>query len=118
MNKMKRTIVAAAAAATLAFTGIAWAADAQADPGCETVLWGFFGSQRRTLCDGPILGNGGWERARVVWVPAHQVPFRCTYSRYSSSCSGGYFVDESIVSAEKYIVLPENVLPDEPGHLA
>jgi hypothetical protein len=85
--------------------------------GCETVPWGFLGSQRRTLCDGPIAPDGGWMRARVVAVPAHQVPFTCSYGRYSSSCSGGYFVDTRIVSEELYPVRPETVLPDEPGHI-
>jgi hypothetical protein len=54
---------------------------------------------------------------RVFWFPAHQVPFTCTYGSYSSSCSGGYFVDDSVVSDESYVVTPDTVLSDEPGHL-
>lgn len=92
--------------------------EASADPGCETVPWGFLWSQRRTICDGPILPDGSWNRARIVWVPAHRVPFRCTYGTYSSTCSGGYFVPTTNVSEEVYPVRPETVLGDEPGHLA
>jgi hypothetical protein len=103
----------AAAASTVLLAPVAGAAPA----GCESVPWGFLGSQTRTLCDGPMLGDGSWMRARVVWVPAHQVPFTCSYGRYSSSCSGGYFVDDRIVSQERYPVRPETVLPDEPGYL-
>ena len=106
------TLAAVTAAATVIF-----APSASAKPGCESLPWGFLGSQVRTLCDGPMLADGSWFRARVIWVPAHQVPFTCNYSRYSSSCTGGYFVDESVVSAEKYPVRPETVLPDEPGYL-
>jgi hypothetical protein len=106
------TVAAVAAASAMVF-----APPASAKPGCESVPWGFLGGQTRTLCDGPMLADGSWMRARVVWVPAHQVPFTCTYGSYSSSCSGGYFVDESVVSVEKYPVRPETVLPDEPGYL-
>lgn len=113
---MMRCLTLTAAAVTVAATMMC-APSASAAPGCESVPWGFLGSQLRTLCDGPMLADGSWMRARVVWVPAHQVPFRCTYSRYSSSCSGGYFVDDSVISAEEYPVRPETVLPDEPGYL-
>lgn len=92
-------------------------ATANASPGCDQVLWGFLGSQRRTICDGPLRPDGSWQRARVVWTPAHQVPFSCYYSRYSSTCSGGYFVPETKNSEEVYVVFPDNVLQDEPGYL-
>ncbi|WP_449560740.1 CDGP domain-containing protein [Mycolicibacterium mageritense] len=83
---MIKTLTAAVVigAATMVFAPSAGAA-----PGCESVPWGFLGSQVRTLCDGPMMADGSWMRARVIWVPAHQVPFTCSYSRYSSSCSGG-----------------------------
>lgn len=106
-------VAAVTGCATMVFAPLASAAP----PGCDSVPWGFLGSQVRTLCDGPMLADGSWMRARVIWVPAHQVPFTCTYGTFSSSCSGGYFVDESVVSAEKYPVRPETVLPDEPGYL-
>lgn len=101
---------------------IAFPVAAHADPpNCQTVLWGFLFSQRRTICDGPILGDGSWKRARIIWTPAHQVPFTCnTYGgRYSSStsCSGGYFQPEVENDVQAYFVRPDNVLPDEPGHL-
>ena len=112
IRSLTLTVAAVTAAATLVF-----APSARATPGCESVPWGFLGSQVRTLCDGPMLADGSWTRARVIWVRAHQVPFTCSYSTYSSSCSGGYFVDESVVSADKYPVRPDTVLPDQPGYL-
>jgi hypothetical protein len=91
---------------------------------CKTEGWGFLGSQRRTLCDGPIQGDGSWSRERTFWVPAHEVSSLCTsyggssstFMRYST-CSGGYFVPQHVVSSEIYPVRPDSVLSDEPGHL-
>lgn len=113
---MIRVLVVVSAAVTAAAT-VVFAPPAAAAPGCESVPWGFLGSQVRTLCDGPMLADGSCMRVRLVWVPAHQVPFRCTYSTYSSSCTGGYFVDDAVVSSERYPVRPATVLPDEPGYL-
>jgi hypothetical protein len=104
-------------ATALVAIGIAVAAPAHADAGCQTEGWGLFKVKQRTLCDGPIRPDGSWTRERTFWIPAHQVPFTCTYGDYSSSCSGGYFVDDSLVSDEHYVVTPDTVLPDEPGHL-
>ena len=87
--------------------------------GCETIHWGFLRSQLRSICDGPRRPDGSWDRMRVVWMPEHYVPYSCywaTYS-YSYSCSGGYYVDTTIVAKEKYVVFDYNVLPDEPGWL-
>jgi hypothetical protein len=85
---------------------------------CQTDRWGFLGSQRRMLCDGPIQSDGSWSRQRTIWRPAYFTPQSCTYSRsWSSSCSGGYFVNEQLISSETYPVRPETVLHDEPGHL-
>lgn len=100
--------------------GLANPPRAQADPGvgCQTVVWGFLASQRRTLCDGPIFADGSWNRARVVWTPAHQVPINCYGGYWSTSCSGGYFVSERVNSSETYPVTPATVLPDEPGHIS
>jgi hypothetical protein len=117
-NLLASGVVALAVAGLIAAPNVLIAPPpAHASPGCETIPWGFLGSQKRTLCDGPMLPDGSWERGRVVWVPAHQVPFTCTYGRYSSTCSGGYFVNETTISQESYFVRPETVLPDEPGYL-
>jgi hypothetical protein len=83
---------------------------------------GFLGSERRTLCDGPISSDGSWSRERTIWVPAHYSMPICSntggrsYSSYSS-CYGGYSVNEHVVSNETYPVRPDTVLSDEPGHL-
>lgn len=119
--RIKRTIITAASVAAFAFTGTAWAAEAEADSrsdvGCETVRWGFLGSQRRTVCDGPRRADGSWTRARVIWTPAGYVP-RSTYcGTYSCSSSGGYYREESLQAKETYVVFDANVLPDEPGWL-
>lgn len=119
---MKRTLMLAGFGALMAAGALA-APPAHADynPGCQTVLWGFLGSQRRTICDGPIQPDGHWERARAVWTPAHQVPATTTCSGYSYvSCStyGGYWVDKTVNDVAQYPVTDATVLPDEPGHLA
>ena len=93
------------------------AANGPGQAGCETINWGFLGSQLRTICDGPILADGSWLRAREVWIPAHQVPFTCYYGNYYSSCSGGYLVDAHDVSRDVYPVTADTPLPDEPSHL-
>jgi len=92
---------------------------ANADPsmGCESIHWGFLGSQLRTICDGPRQADGSWMRYRVIWVPAHHVPYSTYCGTYSCSSSGGYDVGDSIVAKENYIVFDSNVLPDEPGWL-
>lgn len=91
------------------------------DDHCKTEPWGFLGSQRRTLCDGPVAKDGSWSRERTIWVPAHRTPESCTRSgddRFSyNTCYGGYWVDQRLVSNETYPVRPETVLPDEPGHV-
>ncbi|QGJ90094.1 membrane protein [Mycobacterium phage Indlulamithi] len=87
------------------------------DFGCETIHWGFLGSQRRIICDGPKRPDGSWERGRVILTPAHYVPRSCYFGTYSSSCSGGYQVDTTVQARESYIVFDSNVLPDEPGWL-
>ncbi|ORV37917.1 hypothetical protein AWC00_22200 [Mycobacterium conspicuum] len=119
-------------AAAFAATAAGWAATAHADDSppvptagiCKTELWGFLGSQRRTLCDGPIAKDGSWSRQRTIWVPAHfSTPICTSYGGSSSSwashtsCTGGYFVNQHLVSDETYPVRPDTVLPDEPGHL-
>src|SRR5277367_5248368 len=100
-----------------------FASSARPDAHCKTEPFGFLGSQRRTLCDGPISADGSWSRERTIWVPAHYSTPICTSrggsSSYSSftDCYGGYMVNERLVSNETYPVRPDTVLPDEPGHL-
>jgi hypothetical protein len=125
---LRRSMAGALLATAFAATGLGLAATSHADPGapapttanCKTEPWGFLGSQRRTLCDGPIAADGSWSRQRTIWVPAHYSTPICTYGGdrwHSSYCSGGYFVDQRQVSNETYPVRPDTVLPDEPGHL-
>lgn len=140
MTGFRRYIAGALLAIAFTMTGIGLAATAYADDAapapstdapaaasapatnCKTELWGLLGSQRRTLCDGPISKDGSWSRERTIWVPAHYSTPICT-SRGSgsfssfSSCFGGYFVDQHEISRESYSVRPDTVLPDEPGHL-
>lgn len=117
---VSRILVAGGVGALVA-AGIAYAGEASADPaGCTTDLWGFLGSQRRTICDGPILPDGSWSRGRLFWIPAHQVPLRTSCSgTYYVSCTstGGYFQPYTEIGLETYWVTPDTVLPDEPGHL-
>ena len=133
---LRRSMAGALLAAAITATGVGLAAAGQADAGeqapslgspsradayCKTEPWGFLGSQRRTLCDGPISNDGSWSRERTLWVPAHRDMPSCSRSGssyYSStSCYGGYWVNERLVSNETYPVRPDTVLPDEPGHL-
>ena len=129
---LRRSMAGALLATAITATGVGLAATSQADTpdfatparadaACKTEPWGFLGSQRRTLCDGPISKDGSWSRERTIWVPAHQTMYSCLNSpgrSYSSTnCSGGYWVDQRLVSNETYPVRPDTVLPDEPGHL-
>jgi hypothetical protein len=134
---LHRGMAGALLAMTITATAAALAATSHADDGpptpsfggpahtgagCKTEPFGFLGSQRRTLCDGPIASDGSWSRERTIWAPAHLTPYSCTSHSYSSlspytSCYGGDFVNERLISNETYPVRPETVLPDEPGHL-
>jgi hypothetical protein len=128
---LRRGLAGALLAAGFAATGFGFAAAAHADDAppvpttanCKTEPWGFLGSQRRTLCDSPISSDGSWSRERTIWRPAHYTTPTCTsrggsssYSSYTD-CTGGYFINQSVVSNETYPVRPDTVLPDEPGHL-
>lgn len=124
---LRRSMADAVLAAAITATAVGLAATSHADFGspaptanCKTDPWGFLGSQRRTLCDGPISSDGSWTRERTIWVPPHFTSTFCSSSgsRYSyTNCSGGYYVDQRLVSSETYPVRPDTVLPDEPGHL-
>lgn len=114
-----RRLGVALAIAVLVGTGIAAATvPAKAAPGvgCETIRWGFLGSQRRTVCDTPRRADGSWTRAREVWIPAGWVRGYCSFG-YFSSCSQGYYRERGTVAYEEYPVTDATVLPDEPGWL-
>jgi hypothetical protein len=117
MKRLKKLVMAATAAATLA-GGLAAPANANpAGMGCESTHWGFLGFQLRTICDGPRQPDGSWMRYRVVWVPAHYVAASSYCGTYSCSYSAGGYVDDTIYAKENYVVFDSNVLPDEPGWL-
>ncbi len=93
MITVRRFLAAMAAGAILTGTGIAWATEAKATTGvgCESIRWGFLGSQWRTICDTPRNADGSWMRERRIWTPAGYVP-RSTYcGTWSCSSSGGYY---------------------------
>ncbi|MHC9291999.1 CDGP domain-containing protein [Mycobacterium sp. LTG2003] len=114
---VRRMLGAMAAGAVLMGTGIAYADHAKASPGlgCETIAapgllnWG----QKRTICDTPRNADGSWWRSRKYWTPAHYVPVSC----YRWSCTGGYYVGDTVSRYEEYPVNDRNVLADEPGWL-
>lgn len=114
MNTKVAGVAAVAAVATIVWTP---AANADVQPGCESVPWGFLGSQTRSICDGPMMADGSWMRYRMVWVPAHQVPVRTSCSSYSCTTSGGYWQNEQVFEKVKYPVRPETVVAGEPGWL-
>lgn len=123
VRQVRRLLALVAAGFVLAATGALWAGEARADTlsGCETVPWGFLGSSQRSVCDGALRADGSWLRAREFWTPAHNVPLTtyCSGGIYYSSCStsGGYFQPRTSKGVETYVVTPDTVLPDEPGHL-
>lgn len=114
----RRFVAAAASVIAFGVTGIGYAGHAAAAQGigCETIHWGFFGAQRRTICDTPKRPDGSWTRAREIWVPAGYVP-QSTYCYYGCTSSGGYYRERGTVAYEEYVVFDSNVLPDEPGWL-
>lgn len=72
IGTVRRVVVGSLLVAALSATPIGFAAPSHADgfaadPGatnCQTEPFGFVGSQRRTLCDGPISKDGSWNRER------------------------------------------------------
>jgi hypothetical protein len=111
-----RLLLAIMAASALILAAIgSFAGPAHADPTCQTDPFGPFGSQRRTLCDGPILNDGSWSRERTIWVPGHEQWPICTSQQ--SFCPTPYWVKETMISDQTYPVSPDTVLPDEPGHV-
>lgn len=124
-RKIRRIVGATAAILVVAGTGLGAAiAPARADDvsGCQDdfklIL---FQSNRRIICDGVLRPDGSWLRAREFYSPAHWVNGRsyCSGGAYYSSCSysPGYWQERTSRGVETYVVFPDNVLPDEPGHL-
>lgn len=119
-KRAARRTLALIAAGWLAAAAVAGVPPAHADPAnCETIAWPdlLHWAQKRTVCDGPQRADGSWDRHRILWTPAHQVPFTCSYGRYYSSCSGGYFVGDTIAADDTYPCWPDNIPANEPGHL-
>jgi hypothetical protein len=114
---MKIEIAAVTAATAVTALVCAPMANADVQPGCQDDLWGFLGSQTRSICDGPLMPDGSWTRFRMVWVPAHNVPIRTSCSSYSCTTSGGYFQPEQVFEKVKYPVTPDTVVAGEPGWL-
>lgn len=114
---MRRTLALAATISAVMGASLATTANADVQLGCESIPWGFLGTQTRSICDGPIQPDGSWVRFRMVWIPAHQVPVRTSCGTYSCSTSGGYWQDEQVFEKVKYPVTPVTVVPGEPGWL-
>ena len=115
----RRFLVGFASATVLSGTAIGYAGHSHADPGigCETIHWGFLGTQRRTVCDTPKHADGSWIRAREIWVPAGYVPGSTFCGTWSCSSTAGYYRNRGTVAYEEYPVTDGTVLPDEPGWL-
>ena len=120
--EMKRIIAVMLGCLTLTFLPFWQAPSAAAGPvpGCQDDFWWTLQATRRLICDGTLRADGGWLRLRVFYTPAHRVPqtTHC-YGRYSVTCTttGGYDVAYSESANEVYPVMPDTVLPDEPGYL-
>lgn len=116
----RRVLAATLALAALIIVGLGYAAGhahAAVGRGCETIRWGFLGSQLRTICDTPRYPDGHWDRQRIIWTPSHFVPTTCYSGTWYANCSGGYRVGDTLQAKEAYPVNDGNVLPDEPGWL-
>lgn len=112
MKKISAAVVAVLAA------GLVAAAPAQAiPPNCQSQYWlygGLFGrGTQRVLCDGPIQPDGSWLRARAFYASPGVVTNCGTYSCYSRFLPELNFDN----TGETYVVTPDTVLPDEPGHI-
>lgn len=114
---IRRAVAAAALAAAATITAPAAHA---LPPNCVQQPWlygGLIGRWTvRTICDGPIRPDGSWDRAREFYADETYVPVRCSWSIYSGSCWGGYWLPVFDLF-DRYSVTPDTVLPDEPGHI-
>ena len=118
---LKKLIITPAIGLAMAGAALAAPAANAVAPGCVSQPWAFLGSQTRQLCDGPIGADGSWMRHRIVgragyWSYPHT---SCSYGSYSSNCTSypGGWVPEYDSNDEWYVVTPNTVLPDEPGHI-
>lgn len=109
-------VVAAVCVGGILATGTT--SEAHARPGCVSQYWLYEGrGTTRTLCDGPRLPDGSWNRSREFYSPATALPTICTWTPYGGGCSGGYTLPEvSILTI--YPVTDATVLPDEPEWIA
>lgn len=122
---MRRVVAACLVGSGVVLWGWAWAEvpAAHADPlpgNCVQQPWWrgeAFRVVTRTLCDGPILADGSWMRARNFYGAAFYVPVTCSWGSYGGSCTGGYWRPVFDTGVERYPVTPDTVLPDEPGHI-
>lgn len=98
-----------------------WALSATAttnpNMGCETIHWGFLGSQLLTICDGPRRPAG--VGTAYAWSGCQRITSRTPAlgAHIFGSCWGGYYVNTTVVAKEQYVVFDYNVLHDEPGWL-
>jgi hypothetical protein len=115
----------------LALAGLLHPAPANANPfgndprvGCEDIghpsLLNWIG--RRTICDGPRLADGSWQRLRIIYTPAHHVNASSYCGTYTCSFDAGGDYAMTIQEKRQYAVSDapgaENApLPDEPGWL-
>lgn len=121
-NTITRALTATAVATGLAGAAFVGTAIGHALPSnCVSQPWGFLGSQTRQLCDDPIRADGSWLRNRIVgragyYQYAHS---QCSYGTYSGGCTyyPAGWVAEYHSDDEWYIVTPDTILPDEPGHI-
>nr|WP_235658675.1 hypothetical protein [Mycobacteroides abscessus] len=116
---VRRVLIGMLTGAVLAMAAVGYAQRAHAAPkdGCETVSWGLFGSQLRTICDGPKRPDGSWIRERRIWTAAGWVRGSTYCAYYSCTRSEGYYRQESTQGYEKYLVFDYNVVPGEPDWL-
>lgn len=109
--------------AAMLILGAAVGIKAHADPlppNCVMQPWWRGEAMRMTqriICDGPIRPDGSWIRKRDFYAPSYYKPVTCSWGSYGGSCYGGYWVDEYDSGIDTYEVRPDNVLPDEPGHI-
>ena len=122
-SHMARMTLAVVVLVLVLVVGALWAATRANALGanCQQQIWQYGGllgrMTTRTLCDSPVRADGSWLRRRNFYAPAYDVPVSCSWGRYGGGCSGGYRRAEFDTGVEEYVVTPETVLADEPGHL-
>ncbi|WP_457920692.1 CDGP domain-containing protein [Mycolicibacterium psychrotolerans] len=107
----------------LAFCGLSAVATpalaAPIQPGCVQQLWMMFGlkATTRTICDSEVRPDGSWFRQRQFYAPAYLAPGHSYCSSYECTYYPPEWVPE-FNKYESYMLTPNTVLPDEPGHIA